>query len=253
MKIVVAIRQVPERGARIALNAAGDALQEDGLQFATNEPDAYALEHALALRAAVGGEVVAVSIGPERSASALRDALAKGADRAIHVLTDALDALAVARVLAAIFNLEHADLLLAGSQSEDMGYGQTPVLVAGLLGVPHATLALQIVRNGAGLSVTRELEEGWRQTLDLPLPAVVAVQAGGIALSYATLMGIKRARTRELRTIQVAELGLALAPSLVIASLAPPVKRKSTQLLQGAPTQAAAALVDKLRHEVRIL
>jgi electron transfer flavoprotein beta subunit len=253
MKIVVAIRQVPERGARIVLNAAGDALHEDGLQFATNEPDAYALEHALALRADVGGEVVAVSIGPERAASTLRDALAKGADRAIHVLAGSLDALAVARVLAAVVTQERADLMLAGSQSEDMGYGQTPVLAAGLLGAPHATLALQIVSNGAGLSVTRELEEGWRQNLDLPLPAVVAVQAGGIALSYATLMGIKRARTRELRTIPVAEFGLALAPLLHIVNLAPPVKRKSTQLLQGAPTQAAAALIDKLRHEVHIL
>jgi electron transfer flavoprotein beta subunit len=253
MKIVVAIRQVPERGARLRVNAAGNAIDEDGLQWGPNEPDAYALEHALALRAAAGGEVLVLSVGPERASSVLRDALAKGADRAIHVLAADLDALAVARILAAIARQESADLLLTGLQSEDMGYGQTPVLAAGLLGVPHVTLALDIARTEAGLRVTRELEEGWRQSVELPLPAVVAVQAGGIALSYATLMGIKRARSKELRTVAATELGLALEPSLVIERLTPPVKTRSTQLLEGAPDQAAAALIAKLRNEVHVL
>jgi len=253
MKIVVAIRQVPEREARLRVNAAGNAIEEEGLQFATNEPDAYALEHALALRAAEGGEVIALSVGPERTANALRDALARGADRAIHVLAGELDALGVARVLAAIVRQENADLLLAGLQSEDMGYGQTPVLAAGLLGVPHTTLALEIAPAERGLRVFRELEDGWRQSVDLPLPAVVAVQAGGLALSYATLMGIKRARTKELRTVALEDLGLALEPALIVESLAPPARTKSTEMLQGEPEQVAAALIRKLRDEAHVL
>jgi electron transfer flavoprotein beta subunit len=253
MKIVVAIRQVPERGARLRINAAGNALEEDGLQFATNEPDAYALEHALALRAVDGGEVIAVSVGLERAANGLRDALARGADRAVHVVAESLDALAVARVLAAVVQAEKADLLLAGLQSEDMGYGQTPVLAAGLLGVPHTTLALAIAKSDRGLTVTRELEEGWRQRVELPLPSVVAVQAGGIALSYATLMGIKRARTKELRTVRAAELGVAIVSTLVMERLELPTRAKATQRIEGSPDQAAAVLIEKLRNEVKVL
>lgn len=260
MKIVVAIRQVPERGERLHLQAAQNAIEEDGLAFAFNEADAYALEHALALRTAVGGEVIAVSVGPERATHILRDALAKGADRAMLLAASGdLDALAVARVLAAVVRRENADLLLAGLQSEDRGYGQTPVLAAGLLGVPHATLALAIAATDEGVQVTRELEEGWRQTVMLPLPAVVAVQAGGIALSYASLLGIKRARTKELRVLDVAELdwglesALVLEPVLVVDALIPPSRCKSTQFIEGTPEEAAQALLGKLRDEVHVL
>jgi electron transfer flavoprotein beta subunit len=259
MKIVVAIKQVPERDAPVRIAASGRWIDEDGLQFAMNEPDAYALEHAMALRQKHGGEVVVLSAGPERAAATLRDALAKGADRAIHVLTDKdeCDALGVARLLAAAIQPEQPDMVLCGLQSEDHGYGQTGVLLAELLGLPHVSLVLEIEVRDGSVRVKRELEEGWMQMIELPLPAVLAVQSGGVPLSYATLMGIKRARTKELRTVAAADLiaqtGIDLTPEVTLESIALPRKTRSTVLLDGTPREAAAALVEKLRNEAHAL
>jgi electron transfer flavoprotein beta subunit len=260
MKIVVAIKQVPERDVPMRIGASGRWIDEDGLQFAMNEPDAYALEHALALRQKHGGEVVVLSAGPERAAATLREALAKGADRAIHVLSgklDECDALGVARLLAAAIEPEQPDMVLCGLQSEDLGYGQTGVLLAELLDLPHASLVLEIEMTDGGARVKLELEEGWMQMVELPLPAVLAVQSGGVPLSYATLMGIKRARTKELRTVAAADLvtqtGMDLTPVVTLESIALPRKTRSTELLGGTPREAAAALVEKLRNEAHAL
>ena len=151
-----------------------------------------------------------VSAGPERVGTTIREALAKGADRAIHIDCDDLgsrDALGVARLLAAAVKPESPDLVLTGLQSEDLGLGQTGVIVAELLGLPHATLILHVEKTDTGLTVKRELEEGWFQTIELPTPAVLTIQSGGNKLRYATLMGIKRAKTKEVRTVTAAELG----------------------------------------------
>ncbi len=134
----------------------------------------------------------------------IREALAKGADRAIHIVCDDLgsrDALGVARLLAAAIKQENPDLILTGLQSEDLGLGQTGVILAELLGLPHATLILHVEKTDTGLNVKRELEEGWFQTIELPTPAVLTIQSGGNKLRYATLMGIKRAKTKEVRTV----------------------------------------------------
>jgi electron transfer flavoprotein beta subunit len=256
MKIVVAIKQVPERDAQVHLDAAGKSIDESGLEYALNEPDAYALEEALQLKEKHGGEVVVLSAGPERVASTLREALAKGADRAIHIDCDDLgsrDALGVARLLAAALKPENPDLVLTGLQSEDLGQGQTGVIVAELLGLPHATLILQVEKTETGLRVKRELEEGWFQTVELPTPAVLTIQSGGAKLRYATLMGIKRAKTKEVRQVTAAELAVEATPVAVLERIAFPQKQKSTQILPGTPKEAAAALVEKLRFEVRVL
>jgi electron transfer flavoprotein beta subunit len=256
MKIVVAIKQVPERDAQVRLDAAGKWIEESGLEHALNEPDAYALEEALQLKEKHGGEVVVLSAGPERVASTLREALAKGADRAIHIDCDDLgarDALGVARLLAAALKPENPDLVLTGLQSEDLGQGQTGVIVAELLGLPHATLILEVEKTETGLKVKRELEEGWFQTVELPAPAVLTIQSGGTKLRYATLMGIKRAKTKEVRHVTAAELAVEAAPVAVLERIAFPQKQKSTQMLPGSPKEAAAALVEKLRFEVRVL
>ena len=138
MKILVAIKQVPERDAQVRLGSSGKWIDEADLQFALNEPDAYALEEALQLKEKQGGEVVVVSAGPERVGQTIREALAKGADRAIHIACDDLaerDALGVARLLAAAVQPESPDLVLTGLQSEDLGLGQTGVILAELLGL----------------------------------------------------------------------------------------------------------------------
>jgi electron transfer flavoprotein beta subunit len=256
VKIIVAIKQVPDRDSPVHIDAAGKWIEESDLQYAMNESDAHALEEALQLRDQHGGEAIVVSAGPERVGTTIREALAKGADRAIHIVCDDLgarDALGVARLLAAAAKQENPDLILTGLQSEDLGLGQTGVIVAELLGLPHATLILHIEKTNTGLEVKRELEEGWFQTIQLPTPAVLTIQSGGNKLRYATLMGIKRARTKEVKQLNAADLVPAATPVVVLDKIALPTKRKSTQILGGSPKEAAAALVEKLRFEVRVL
>ncbi|MGA2349649.1 MAG: electron transfer flavoprotein subunit beta/FixA family protein [Terracidiphilus sp.] len=256
MKIIVAIKQVPERDAQVRIDSAGKWIEESGLQWALNESDAYALEEALQLKEKHGGEVVVLSAGPERVSSTIREALAKGADRAIHIdCADLgkLDALGVARLLTAAVKPENPDLVLTGLQSEDLGQGQTGVILAELLGLPHASLILHVEKTDAGLTVKRELEEGWFQSIELPTPAVLTIQSGGNKLRYATLMGIKRAKTKEVRVVAASELGQQTAPVVVLERIALPTKHKSTQMLSGTAKETAAALVEKLKFEARVL
>jgi electron transfer flavoprotein beta subunit len=256
MKIVVAIKQVPERDAQVRIDALGKWIAEADLQWAMNEPDAYALEEALQLKEKEGGEVLAISAGPERVGSTIREALAKGADRGIHIVCDDLgtrDALGAARLLAEAIKTESPDLILTGLQSEDLGLGQTGVILAELLGLPHASLILQVEKNGSGLKVKRELEEGWFQSIELPTPSVLTIQSGGNKLRYATLMGIKRAKTKEVRAVTAAELAVDATPVVTLEQIALPKKQKSTQMLSGSAREAAAALVEKLKFEARVL
>jgi electron transfer flavoprotein beta subunit len=256
MKIIVAIKQVPERDAQVRIDAAGKWIEESDVQFAMNESDAYALEEALQLKEKHGGEVVVLSAGPERIGTTIREALAKGADRAIHVDSDTLaqlDSLAVARLLAEAIRPESPDLVLTGLQSDDLGLGQTGVILAELLGLPHASLILTVEKTDSGLNVKRELESGWFQNIELPLPAVLTIQSGGNKLRYATLMGIKRAKTKEVRRLAASDLGAPGAALAVLESVALPQKQRSTQILPGTAKEAAAALVEKLKFEVRVL
>ncbi len=256
MKIVVAIKQVPERDAPVRIDAAGKWIEEADLQWALNESDAYALEEALQLKEQHGGEVVVLSAGPERVGSTIREALAKGADRAIHIDCDDLgqrDALGVARLLAAAVQPDNPDLVLTGLQSDDLGYGQTGVILAELLNLPHASLILHVEKSDTGITVKRELEEGWFQNIELPLPAALTIQSGGAKLRYATLMGIKRAKTKEVRRVTAAELFVPPQATVLLDRIALPQKQKTTQILTGTAQEAAAALVEKLKFEVRAL
>jgi electron transfer flavoprotein beta subunit len=256
MKIIVAIKQVPERDAQVRINSAGKWIEEADLQYAMNESDAYALEEALQLKEKHGGEVIVLSAGPERAGTTIREALAKGADRAIHIEADDLnqrDALGAAHLLAAAVKQENPDLVLTGLQSDDLGYGQTGVIMAEVLGMPHASLILHVEKTDSGLTVKRELEEGWFQNIDLPLPAVLMIQSGGTKLRYATLMGIKKAKTKEFRKISAADLGRASAPTAVLEKITLPQKQKSTQIISGSAKEAAATLVEKLKFEVRVI
>jgi electron transfer flavoprotein beta subunit len=256
MKIVVAIKQVPDRDAPVRIAPNGRALGEREIQWAMNEPDAYALEEALQLKEKHGGDVVVLSAGPERVGSTIREALAKGADRAIHVVCDDLgerDALGVARLSAEAIKPEKPDLVLTGLQSEDLGLAQTGVIVAELLGLPHATLILQVNKTDTGLKVKRELEEGWFQEIELPMPAVLTMQSGGNKLRYATLMGIKKAKTKEVRVVNAADLGASSGAVVMLEKIEMPKKQKSTQILGGSAKEAATALVEKLKTEARVL
>jgi len=256
MKIVVAIKQVPVRDSQLKIDAGQHWIQEDDLSFEINEPDAYALEEALQLKERHGGEVVALCAGPARAAQTIREALAKGADRAIHIEDEnlrQLDTLGIAHVLAGAVKAEKPDLILTGLQSDDLGYGQTGVVLAELLGIPHATIIMQVEVHGTGINVKRELENGWFQHIDIPLPTVLTIQSGISKLRYATLMGIKKAKTKEIRRVTLGDLGAAPAATAVLERVYVPHKSKQTQIFEGDAKSVAAQLVEKLKFEVRVI
>ena len=255
MKIVVCIKQVPAKDAPLVI-AEGGWIRESDIGFEMNEPDSFALEEALRLKEKHTGEVIAVSMGPERVKQTIKEALAKGADRAIHVADDraySLDPLGVAKSLAATIEREKPDLVLTGLQSDDHGFGQTGVLLAELMGLPHATLIMQIEVQSQGLRVKRELEAGWFQWVELPLPAVLTIQSGINKVRYATLKGIMAAKKKEIKAIPRESLGIAHEPTQHIERIYVPAKTKKTEFLDGTPKEAAAKLVEKLKHEARVL
>lgn len=256
MKILVAIKQVPARDSQLRVDAPATWIHESDLTFEINEPDAYALEEALQLRDKHGGEVVVLCAGPARAATTIREALAKGADRALHLEDENLsrfDVLGVARLLAAAAAPEKPDLILTGLQSDDFGYGQTGVVMAELMGLPHGTIIIAVEKLDGSVRVKRELEGGWYQHVTLPLPALLAVQSGINKLRYATLMGIKKAKTKEIKRLTVADLGVDSARVLQTEKVYLPRKTKRTELISGDPREAAAKLVEKLKFEARIL
>lgn len=253
MKIVVCIKQVPSRDSNLRIES--NRVVDTDWQYEMNEPDAYALEEALGLKESVGGEVVVVSAGPGRVQSTIREALAKGADRAIHVEAEPesiAGPLATASLLAKALQSEQPDLILTGLQSDDMGFGQTGVVLAELLGYAHATIVMQVEPQDGAVRVKRELENGWYQNVRIPLPALLTVQSGIKRLRYATLMGIKKAKSKELRVISSAELA-AVSPALGVERIYLPERAKQNQILTGDAHDAARQLVEKLRFEARVI
>ena len=256
MKILVCMKQVPQKDAPLKLNEAGTWIRED-VSYEVNEPDAFALEEALRQKEKHSGEVVVVTAGPARAQQVLREALAKGANRAIHLEGDGfvgLDAYNTARAIAAAIKDEQFDLIFTGLQSDDYGYAQTGVILAEILGWPHATIIMQIEKNDGGIRVKRELEAGFFQFVDMPLPAVLTIQSGINKLRYATLIGIKQAKTKPMRKVTMAEVEADLSPNLQkIERMYVPQKSKNTEFLEGPPAEVAKKLVEKLKNEVRVL
>ena len=261
MKIAVCIKQVPTREWQPRLNDTKTWIREQDVSYEMNEPDAYALEEALRLREKHSGEVVVCSAGPARVQQVIREALARGADRAIHVEDDALgaaDAVAIAEALAAAMADEKFDLVLTGLQSDDQGHAATGVVLAERLSIPHSTIIMEVQvkdpSTGSGqagsLRVKRELEGGWFQWIEMPLPALLTIQSGINQLRYATLKGIMAAKKKEIR--KAASPG-TLQRAQQVVSLGVPTKSKQTQMIAGSPAEAAKELVRKLREEARAL
>lgn len=256
MQILVCIKQVPQKDAPLKLHESGKWIRED-VSYEVNEPDAYALEEALRQKEKHGGEVVVITAGPARSQQVLREALAKGADRAIHLEDNGfvgLDAFNTARAFAAAIKEEKFDLIFTGLQSDDYGYAQTGVVLAELLGWPHATIIMHIEKTDGGIRVKRELEAGYFQFVDMPLPALLTIQSGINKLRYATLIGIKQAKNKPLRKVSLADVKSAIGENMQkIERLYIPEKTKNTEFLEGSPAEIAKKLTDKLRNEMRIL
>ncbi len=260
MKVAVCLKQVVTREWHVRVNEAGTWIRDQDASWALNEPDAYALEEGLRLKEAHGGEVVVVSAGPARVVQVLREALARGADRAIHVAGDHLataDAATVAEALAGALREEAPDLLLTGLQSDDQGYAQVGVVLAERLAVPHATIVMEVQvlpaapdAAGPGIRVKRELEGGWFQWITMPMPAVLTIQSGINQLRYATLKGIMAAKKKELRSVAADPPS---EPRQRILALYVPERTKQTRMIAGSPAEAASELVRSLREEARVL
>ena len=257
MKIIVMMKQVGNKDAILRINKEGTWIEEGDLSFEVNESDGYALEEALRIKEKVGGEVVVCSMGPARAKSVIKDALARGADRAIHVMGDNLAQLspyAAASVLVEAVKSEQPDLVMTGLQSDDHGYGQTGVIMAELLGFPHATIVIEVDATGEQLRVKRELESGWYQWYTMPKPALLTIQSGISQIRYATLKGIMAAKKKEIKEVTAAAEIVNQPSHQRIEKIYLPQKSKQTQFLGGGDAKKGAVeLAEKLRNEARVI
>jgi electron transfer flavoprotein beta subunit len=259
MKIAVCIKQVVTREWQVRVREDRTWVRDQDASWELNEPDAYALEEALRLKEKQGGEVIVLSAGPARVSHVIREALARGADRAIHVQGDHLatsDAFTTAEALAAALKDEQVDLILTGLQSDDQGFAQVGVVLAEKLGLAHSTIIMEVVvdpstsSGQAALRVKRELEGGWFQWVAMPLPAVLTIQSGINQLRYATLKGIMAAKKKEIRVVPAPAVSGARQR---IVAIYVPEKAKRTHMVAGAPAEAAKELVRLLRDEARVI
>ena len=250
MNIVVCLKQVPKKDSILRIAADQKWIDERDISYEMSEADAYALEEALRQKEKQGGEVIVISLGPERVRQSIKEALAEAADRAIH-LSDPLfeaatDAPAVGRALAAALKDEKYDLILTGLQSDDYGFAQVGLILAEHLGLASATIAMEVQPEAGSVRVKRELESGWFQWVKVPMPAVLTIQSGINQLRYATLKGIMAAKKKEIRDVKAADLGLTaddLKPAQIIERAYLPEKTKRTEMIEGRPAEAAAKLV----------
>jgi len=252
MKIAVCIKQVVTREWQVRVNDDKTWVRDADASWELNEPDAYALEEGLRLKEKHGGEVVVISAGPARATQVIREALARGADRAIHVEGDhfaTADAFVVADALASALKEDQIDLVLTGLQSDDQGFAQVGVVLAEKLGIAHSTIIMEVHVDGGTLRVKRELEGGWFQWISMPLPAALTIQSGINQLRYATLKGIMAAKKKEIRVVSAA----SASPSRQrITSIYLPQKSKETRMITGSPAEAAKELVRALREDARV-
>jgi len=257
VKIIVLMKQVANKDAILRINKEATWIEEGDLSYEVNESDGYALEESLRLKEKHGGEVVVCSMGPQRVKSVIKDALARGADRAIHITGDNLAHISPyngAKILADAIRDESADLILTGLQSDDYGFAQTGVIIAELLGIPHATIVIEVDAAGENLRVKRELESGWYQWYSMPKPALLTIQSGISQIRYATLKGIMAAKKKEIKEIPAPADVAAQSSHQRIEKIYFPEKTKQTQFLGNGDAKAGAAqLADKLHTEARII
>ena len=258
MKIIVLMKQVANKDAVLRISGDEKWINEADVALQTNESDGYALEEALRLREAKGeGEVIVCSLGPQSAKTVIKDALARGADRGIHILVDSGNRLSPFQIANSIANAikdENADLVLTGLQSDDTSYGQTGVILAELLNFPHATIVIEVDRTSVNgnIRIKRELESGWYQWFTYKLPALLTIQSGISQIRYASLKGIMAAKKKEIRDVtpEIADF----AGRQTVEKLYLPLKTKHTQMLGGGDAKAGAIeLIQKLREDVRII
>jgi len=260
MKIVTCAKEVSSRETRYEINPEGKWIDERNISFEINECDEYALEEGLKLKEKHGAEVTILTLGRQRAEKVMRKGLAMGADRGLLVLDEKNQAnspFVVASSLAQVLEKEEFDLILTGTQSDDLGHAQTGVMLAELLGLPHATIVMQIEvdQEGRTVKALREMESGWFQWLEMPLPALLTVQAGISAIRYPSLKGIMQAKKKEIARVEFNSLGLDISalPKLELRNLYTPRQDRKAELLEGDTASVVNQLVDKLKKEAKVL
>lgn len=254
MKILVCLKQVPHKDARLEISGDGTGIVDSNIKFEINDYDNYALEAALRMKDAGEAEVVLVTIGPDRVVQSLRTGLGMGADRAVQVCDDALekaDSLGVAKTLAAVARAESPDLVLCGLMSDDNNYALTGPMLAQLLDVPHATGIVELETSDGAVTVKRELEGGALEVVGLPLPCLLSVQTGMNDVRYASLKGIMQAKKKPLEKKSLGDLGLdadAVAARVSVEKIYSPPKGEGAELLEGTPSEVAQKLVGKVKE-----
>jgi electron transfer flavoprotein beta subunit len=260
MKIVVCVKQVPDTETRVKIAASGSAISEaDVANWIVSPYDEFAIEEALKVKEAKGGEVVVVTVGPDRAQAALRTGLAMGADSAVHVKDAALEAtdtLGTARVLAAaVRTLSPFDLVLCGQQGVGGDNSQVPGMLAELLDLPQVTVAVKIEVGDGKATVEREIEGG-RETWETPLPAVVSAQKGLNDPRYASLKGIMAAKKKPIQVLDLAGLGLdaaSVAPKVKVTAMELPPARPAVRMIDGDPGTQAKELIRLLHEEAKVI
>lgn len=256
MKIAILVKQVP--GTESSLSIAGDKnwIDESTTTFVMNPPDNFALEEALLIKEKLNkGEVVVVSMGPSRSKKVIREALAKGADRGIHIEEEddfEKDPLSTSKVFASVLKEEKFDLILTGLQSDDTGMGQTGVLIGELLNMSTATLVIETDCTETNIKVKRELESGWFQWLTLSLPASISIQSGLNTPRYPSLKGIMGAKKKEIKVITYNDK-ISDTPMQKIESISLPETSKQTEFIEGSSDEIAEKLVEILKKEIKVI
>jgi electron transfer flavoprotein beta subunit len=258
MKIVVCVKQVPDTEARIKIAPDGKGIAESDLNWIVSPYDEYAIEEALKLKEAKGGEVVLVSVGPDRVQSALRNGLAMGADSAVHLkdpLFDTLDSRGTAWALAAAIKPLGADLVLAGQQGVGTDNSQVPGMLAEILDLPQVTMAVKIEITDSKATVQREVE-GAIETWETTLPAVLSAQKGLNEPRYASLKGIMAAKKKPIQVMDAAAAGLKaedLAPRTRIVSMELPPARSAVKMIEGDADTQVKELLRVLHDEAKVL
>jgi len=254
MKIAVLIKQVPGSESALPINDSQNWIDESSVTFVMNPPDNYALEEALILKEKIGeGEVVIVSMGPNRVQKVIREGLAKGADRGIHLLQEGKienDPLSVSKKISTALKEENFDLILSGLQSDDTGMSQTGVLIGEFLGMSTATLVVETKIENDRIRLKKELESGWYQWVVLPIPASISIQSGINTPRYPSLKGIMGAKKKEIKCISG---DLKSDQSQTIESISLPQKSKQTEIIEADADSAVSRIMEILKSDVKVL
>ena len=255
MKIAVLVKQVPGSESSLPIKDDQKWIDENVASYVMNPPDNYAIEEALLIKERLGeGEVVIISKGPDRIQKVIREGLAKGADRAIHLKEDIMttDPLSIAKSFATILKDENFDLTLTGLQSDDTGMGQTGVLIGEILGLSTATLVIETDIKENKIKVKRELESGWFQWVTLPLPASISIQSGLNNPRYPSLKGIMGAKRKEIKVIPENE-EINLKQFQEFDKIFVPKTDKKTEFIDGDTDENVTRIIEILKSEIKVI